>query len=292
MGPKKGQISFIVAPGMMQLAWDQCYWLDMLIMGSYPTITTPIQWTSTSCSTSPPEETEAAPTPIPPHGFVESLDGQDQDSVEAEDEYTAVTSLKAPPESDATAEDNEQSRTPREEIPTEPAVPVQGLEPTAELVNALQEEINDLKILSQKRDELLTQLLKEVMSRQEMTTQCLTSLGHEITVLSNGSGSPDNVSGLTGSSQTSVTRAILLAINEAIQTAYTYSPGGIVAKRCEEDANMSNEQFALMIRENVLNGILPDIQETVVTAIRDQTEAMTHLVTSPARAQRQGRLQM
>lgn len=121
------------------------------------------------------------------------------------------------------------------------------------------------------------------MSRQEATTQCLTSLGHEITVLSNGSASPDNVSGLTSSSQTSITRAVIAAINETIQAAY--SPGGIVANRCEEDANMTNEQFALMIRENVLDGIFPEIQETIVTAIRDQTEAMTRLVTSPARVQ-------
>jgi hypothetical protein len=281
MGPKKGQISFIVAPGMMQLAWDQCYWLDMLIMGSYPTITSPIQWTSNSPSISAPEVSDASPTPIPAHGFVESHDGQDHDSVEVEDEYSAATSLKAPPESDAHAEDDGERRTSEEESPPGPDSPSHGLVPV-ELVNALRDEINDLKLQGRQRDELLTQLLKELMSRQEATTQCLTSLGHEITVLSNGS-SPDNVSGLTGSSQTSLTRAIILAINEAIQAAY--SPGGIVANRCEEDANMTNEQFALMIRENVLDGIFPEIQETIVTAIRDQTEAMTRLVTSLARVQ-------
>jgi hypothetical protein len=74
-----------------------------------------------------------------------------------------------------------------------------------------------------------------------------------------------------------------LAINEAIQSAY--SPGGIVANLCEEDEQMTNEQFAMMIRENVLDGIFPEIQDTIITSIRDQTEAMTRLLTHPGRIQ-------
>jgi hypothetical protein len=123
------------------------------------------------------------------------------------------------------------------------------------------------------RDDDMSNEIKELKSRHDATTQSLTTLGRDITVLAQGPNSPDNLSGLTGSSQTSLTRAILSTITEAITAAY--SPGGIVSKQCEEDANMTNEQFAIMVRENVLDGIFPEIQEIIISAIRDQTEAMT-----------------
>jgi hypothetical protein len=48
---------------------------------------------------------------------------------------------------------------------------------------------------------------------------------------------------------------------------------------------MTNEQFALMVRENVLDRIFPEIQETIISAIRDQTEAMTRLLRHPEQIQ-------
>jgi hypothetical protein len=284
MGPKKGEISFVVTPGMMKVAWDQRYWLDRVIMGSYPTVTTPIQWTSDSPSMIPPEAGDGPPTPIPTHGFETKLDDQDQDSVETEEAYSVATSLKAPPDVIRQAEAGGDRVSPTAEAGDEINTPqLHDLTPTRELVIALLHEIRDLKIYNQKREEELACVMKELMSKQEVTTQSLTSLGNEITVLTNGAASPDNVSGLTGSSQTTFTRAIILAINEAIKAAY--SPGGIVSSQCEEDANMTNEQFALMIRENVLDGIFPEIQDTIITSIRDQTEAMTRLIAHPGRFQ-------
>jgi hypothetical protein len=293
MGPKKGEISFVVAPGMMQVAWELRHWLGELITGAYPMISTPIRWHSYSPPSSFSGGEDADPARIPAHGFIEERDDQDQDSVEAEDLFSAATSLKAPPEEQAPEAAHGGSSPPTEEVldilSASPAQ-IANLTITPELVMSLLQEIRDLKLQQQKRDEQQQKRdeefqnnFKELMSRQEVTTQSLTSIGHEITVLTNGAASPDNVSGLTGSSQTSFTRAIVATINEAIKTAY--SPGGIVAKQCEEDANMTNEQFALMVRENVLDGIFPDIQDTIINAIRDQTEAMTRLLSRPERIQ-------
>jgi hypothetical protein len=99
MGPKKGEISFVVAPGRMQVAWEHRHWVDRLLTGSFPTLTSPIRWTSyTPPSGQASGEQEVAPTPIPAHGFVDNQsDDQDNDSIEAEDQFSAETVLKAPP---------------------------------------------------------------------------------------------------------------------------------------------------------------------------------------------------
>jgi hypothetical protein len=291
MGPKKGEISFVVAPGRMQVAWEYRHWVDRLLTGSFPTITGPIRWTS---YTPPTNHTcgmeEASPTPIPAHGFVDNQgDDQDHDSVETEDQFSAETVLKAPPEEKSSEGDSQNDQGgPDGEVPTQitpSSEQTEHLTPTRELVQLLlqEQEIRDLKLQMQKRDDDMSNEIKELKSRHDATTQSLTTLGRDITVLAQGPNSPDNLSGLTGSSQTSLTQAIFSTITDAITAAY--SPGGIVSKQCEEDANMTNEQFALMVRENVLDGIFPEIQETIISAIRDQTEAMTRLLRHPERIQ-------
>jgi hypothetical protein len=260
MGPKKGEISFVAAPGMIQAAWEHRHWVDGLLTRAYPMIVSPIRWHSYSPSPCPSEERSETNPVIPAHGFVENQDENDQDSVEAVDHFSAATVLKAPPEAMVSESYQGETLAPAQEaidlLAASPAQ-IEQLPLTRELVVSLIQEIRELRLERRARDVEVENQFKELMAKQEVTTQSLTSLGHEITVLSNGA-SPDNISGLTGSSQTSLT-PIILAINAAIEAAY--SPGGIVAKQCEEDAHMTNEQFALMVRENVFGWNLPGDSE-------------------------------
>jgi hypothetical protein len=119
---------------------------------------------------------------------------------------------------------------------------------------------------------------KDFSVKQDTTTASLTTIGVEIMELkSSSSSSPDNISGLTGSTALSpaMREQIVQTVNEALIAAF--SPGGVVAERCKDDTDTSMTEFG----NALVSMLIPEINSTIVASLRDGCTALVKMLRSP-----------
>jgi hypothetical protein len=72
---------------------------------------------------------------------------------------------------------------------------------------------------------------------------------------------------------------LIQTLNEAFIMAY--SPGGVVAERCTEDTQESMTDFTGTMGNTIISLLLPEINATIVSSLRDGSTALLKMLRSP-----------
>jgi hypothetical protein len=148
------------------------------------------------------------------------------------------------------------------------AVEVRRLNGTVEFLSGI---IKDLSV----KQETMVETIKDLSAKHETTTASLTTIGDGIMELT-----PDNISGITGSTLLPEMKDQLIqTLNEALIMAY--SPGGVVAERCTEDTQESMTDFTGTMGNTIISLLLPEINATIVSSLRDGSTALLKMLRSP-----------
>jgi hypothetical protein len=292
--PANNDLIFIHAPAVAEAVWNLRGQMTDVFSRAFPGHT--LTWTRHPELPPPSPALGIAPPPppalpIPPlHGFLENqpVDGMDDDSVDQEQSlFSAETQLKSPdPDPSLSVAPNPTAG--EDQIQLAEGVEVSsGQDADHPSPSTSPEAHTNAEVIAEMKElrstvAALSNHVKDLSIKYDTTTASLTSIGDGIMELKTpSSSSPDNISGITGltSLTTHMKAQITQTVNEALIAAY--SPGGVVADRCKDDTDNSMTEFAGTMGDALMSMLLPEINATIVTSLRDGCTALLKMLRSP-----------